>query len=295
MGLIRRNFEPDPIVETGSTAEFSSGDGLLTFQYCVAEPGVCARGVTTRHCMVIPQQPDPIRAAISRDGDQRRFTMRPGDIALAPASTDVVWQWYDPARVVLIWIDPDVFQTFIEQDMRLILGGNSLDGEIIVHDPELASAAAQMLSAVSEDGLGTQVLFESLARIFLVILVRHYGQPVETEHTTHGLTLTQYTRLVDHIEARLDQKLSPADLAGALGLSETVFARRFKAHLGKTPMQFVTECRIKAATDLVTRTDLTFGQIALRCGFADQAHLSRTFKKAHGQTPRAFRKSHIPA
>lgn len=292
MGHVSRDHIAAPIVETFSCEEFTLGDGLLTFQYCLSKPGVCSPGLTTRHCLVIPLQSAPIRARITRNNKDTNLTLNYGDIALAPAGEEVSWQWFDQAHVVLIWIDPEGFRHFIEQDLRLILDENGLENEVVVNDLDLVDAAARMRDATTDNGLGAQILFEAMARVFLVVLVRNYGHTVKTHDDRTHLTMSHFAQIVDYIEARIGDHISPSDLAAQVGMSETAFGRRFKARLGKTPMQLVTEIRIRTATQLILQGELSLGQIAIRCGFSDQSHLSRKFKKAHGITPRAYRQRH---
>lgn len=271
-----------------SSGERVLGNGLLSLEYCVSGPSHCGPRVEERHCLVVPVQADPIRSTIIRNRVVQDLTLRWGDIALAPAGTEVTWQWHDPAKVVLIWISPDGFQRFIEQDMRLILHGNSLENEIVVNDPDLTLAACRMRDAILSQDVGTDIVFEAQARVFLVILVRHYGLAVD-QSDTHAIGQQHFDQITGYLDANLDQKVVLSDLARLVGMSDAVFSRRFKEKLGKTPMRFVSEYRLGAAARLMMRSELNFGQIALRCGFSDQAHLTRTFRKIHAMTPRQYR------
>lgn len=59
--------------------------------------------------------------------------------------------------------------------------------------------------------------------------------------------------------------------------------------MGSTPMQYVLAYRIEQAVKMIEEDSRPLGNIALACGFADQAHFSRSFKKVTGQTPRQYR------
>ena len=47
--------------------------------------------------------------------------------------------------------------------------------------------------------------------------------------------------------------------------------------------------RLARARALLSRTDAPLLGIAASCGFADQSHMNRVFKKRVGQTPGQFR------
>ncbi|KOU37835.1 helix-turn-helix domain-containing protein [Streptomyces sp. WM6378] len=75
-------------------------------------------------------------------------------------------------------------------------------------------------------------------------------------------------------------------LADPLTLTELAagvhhFIRVLRDATGQTPHRFLTRLRIERAQRLLTETDLTIGQVAQRCGFANPGSLSTTFP-AHG-------------
>ncbi len=59
--------------------------------------------------------------------------------------------------------------------------------------------------------------------------------------------------------------------------------------MGKTPMQFVMSYRVEQALEMMKDAARSLGTIALDCGFADQAHFSRSFKQLIGVSPSAHR------
>jgi len=57
--------------------------------------------------------------------------------------------------------------------------------------------------------------------------------------------------------------------------------------MGQTPWEYVMELRLQRVVTLL-KTGETIGAIAAECGFFDQAHLARLFKKRFGLAPSAF-------
>jgi AraC-like DNA-binding protein len=78
-----------------------------------------------------------------------------------------------------------------------------------------------------------------------------------------------------------------ARLARQLDISERQFERRFLAHAGATPKQFVRMLRVEIAIAARHR-GAGWADIAALCGFNDQAHMIRDFKALSGMTPEAF-------
>ena len=80
------------------------------------------------------------------------------------------------------------------------------------------------------------------------------------------------------------------DLADAVNMSESAFLRAMKAATGETPHELVRRRRLEVACRLLREDVLSLGQIASTTGFSDQAHLSRTFKRAFGVSPSQWRR-----
>lgn len=108
-----------------------------------------------------------------------------------------------------------------------------------------------------------------------------------------GLVRWQATRAVAHIEANLESKLKVRELADLVSVSRGHFSRAFKRTLGLPPMAYVMLRRIERAKALMTSTTQLLAEIALICGFADQSHLNRTFRRIVGESPARWRRTNL--
>lgn len=104
------------------------------------------------------------------------------------------------------------------------------------------------------------------------------------------LTQAQMNKLTARFNANSDGRLSVAEMAATVGLSESWFANVFKQTTGKTPLQWQLGKRIDLAQKMLKETDLTVADIALQLGFSDQAHLTKAFRQVVGETPAAWRR-----
>jgi AraC family transcriptional regulator len=96
----------------------------------------------------------------------------------------------------------------------------------------------------------------------------------------------------DYIDNHIAGPLRVADLCALLQRSEAYFSRSFKRTFGESPHSFVVRRRVELAAQYMLTTDAPLSDIALRCGFADQAHLCKHFRQAAGQPPAAWRRAH---
>lgn len=115
--------------------------------------------------------------------------------------------------------------------------------------------------------------------------------PEQDSQAVNGrLTQAQMNKLVSRIDARSDYRLSVAEMAATVGLSESWFAAVFKQTAGKTPLQWQLAKRIDLAKKLLVESDLTVAGIAAQLGFSDQAHFTKAFRQIAGDTPAAWRR-----
>lgn len=92
------------------------------------------------------------------------------------------------------------------------------------------------------------------------------------------------------IREHYQEKLYIRDLAQQVNMNEQYFCRFFKKALGKSPVSYINEYRIKQAVTLLLSTDIPVMDICLDCGFYNLGNFLREFKKATGFTPLQYRK-----
>ena len=87
----------------------------------------------------------------------------------------------------------------------------------------------------------------------------------------------------------VERRPSLAEMAAAVGVHPVHLARSFRRFLGCTFGDYLSEVRIRRAFDLLRGSKGSLADVSYTSGFADQAHLCRTFKKVTGLTPTALR------
>ena len=109
------------------------------------------------------------------------------------------------------------------------------------------------------------------------------------------LAVWQTRRVVDYIDEHLGAKLTVKEIAAAIRLSKSHFTRTFKSTLGISPMVYIAARRVERAKRMMIDSAESLTDIALNCGFADQSHLNRQFRRALGMTPGRWRRSSTSA
>ncbi|MEM8654270.1 MAG: AraC family transcriptional regulator [Pseudomonadota bacterium] len=165
---------------------------------------------------------------------------------------------------------------------------------------KIAQAAIAELFQTGPDLFGSSLL--TIEAIILALSTRFVERvqadscgtntPAAAESSREILTDMQIRRAQDYIMDNLsDPKLSITNVAREAGLSSSYFGQYFKNKIGITPYNYILRARLKRAKQLVSGSNLTLAEVAFRCGFSDQAHMTSTFSRRLGATPGQLRKS----
>jgi len=265
---------------------------LLNLEFFEAEPAGMPTAVFDQHHLLLNLRAEPHRVENWRDGVHRDFTYRLHEIVLTPAGISSGWYWHARSKVIVITIDPKRLERFARSELGLILTERQVRDVPQAEDTDLCHAGTMLLDALRTRITGSEVMYESLARVFLVKLLQRYGEERhEALEFSRGFTARHYKRVLDHVEANFGQPITIEDLAGVAGISPAHFSRLFKEVLGDSPYQFVMEYRVEQAKKMLADREQSLIDVALSCGFSDQPHLGRIFKRLTGATPKEYRAS----
>jgi AraC-like DNA-binding protein len=139
------------------------------------------------------------------------------------------------------------------------------------------------------------------------------GAPLMTEHLSH-IMLVQVLRSFLASEARPatgwlaalgDRRIGQAiqlmheaparrwtlnDLAGAIGISRSSFALRFKTMVGTAPLDYLLQWRMRLARHALRHDTASVSSIALSLGYTSESAFSSTFKRVTGRAPLHYRR-----
>ncbi|MDJ0592583.1 MAG: AraC family transcriptional regulator [Pleurocapsa sp. MO_226.B13] len=157
-------------------------------------------------------------------------------------------------------------------------------------DPLIHSIGLALKSELESSGFGSRLYIDSLIAALMNHLMRHYSNRQQRSQVdSNPLSKRKLQQIIDYIHQHLDRDLALAELAALVQISPSYFSILFKQATGITPHQYVIQCRIERAKELLRQSDLAIADIALRLGFSHQSHLGRHFKRLVGVTPKQFR------
>ena len=148
---------------------------------------------------------------------------------------------------------------------------------------EIGDALLEAMTLGEPDRAG-----HAIVRTLGTYLVREYLSPAPPP-------VMLGSRALDSVmdDLRVDGTTSVTELARACGLTRAHFTRRFSTLTGESPHALALRCRVEHAKQLLGAGDVTIGGAACDAGFADQSHLSHTFRRLVGVTPARYRALHV--
>ena len=156
--------------------------------------------------------------------------------------------------------------------------------DLIVRDP-LAELLARTL--LESNNKTDRLYAESVGQT----LVMHIARMELSRPIANALPKWRLKRVLEYVNAHLDDALSLADLAAVAGLSRMHFAGQFRAATGFRPHEYLLYQRIESAKSMLSGTDMPLAEVALSVGFQAQPHFSTVFKRFTGQSPKRWRRA----
>lgn len=172
----------------------------------------------------------------------------------------------------------------ISQDFFGSKGVTPWFANAVVHDAELAAQMRLLFDVLEQPN---NALFKETLYVHTLscLISRHSSQRRELSALPDAAR--QALLIKEHIAAHPEQEHSLSDLAAMVGLSPWHCLRQFKKCVGMPPHAWLVQVRLQRARQQLKR-GIPIAEVALACGFSDQSHLNRHFKRALGVTPAQY-------
>ena len=96
-------------------------------------------------------------------------------------------------------------------------------------------------------------------------------------------------RVREYLDAHYSENISIQELSNLVGLSPFYLARLFNKIVGLPPHAYQVQRRVNQAKKLI-KFNMKLSDVAVECGFTDQSHLTRHFRRALGVAPGAYQR-----
>ena len=229
-----------------------------------------------------------------------------GDIYLLAPGSLHSYVHYENLEIDALYFAPDLLRDEELEALRVRPGFWSLFAEGVASlsqgdDPRLHLRPEEYKTIESQfailrtlwnrtDAASPLLLRGAIFALLVHLAWRWEARPSTAATSAEGALAPDITDAVRWCEAHFSEPLSVPQLAARLFLSPNHFSQRFKREVGMTPAAFIRRLRLEKARALLRTTDWSLALIAQNTGFADAAHLARSFRACYGLTPRTFRR-----
>jgi len=153
---------------------------------------------------------------------------------------------------------------------------------------QVSELVKELAAVVSDKEPGYRVLAKGLFMQLVIMLSKSYADTPETDSNTTDLL--QIGTAIAYIESNYPDKISREELARLAHMNIRTFQRTFLRSMQMTPVDYITQVRVRNAAHLLKESDFPVTRIALDCGFCDSNYFSRTFRRTMGMPPSEYRK-----
>ncbi|TWB45539.1 AraC family transcriptional regulator [Rhizobium sp. ERR 922] len=222
--------------------------------------------------------------AFSYDGGRRRMDMAAGSVALI--SPGIVHEGRPAGEAGwhyrMLYPSADIVKEAVSETGLADRPGSFHIPS--VHDRQIFERI-ELLHHLSRSRHAEAMQIETLfIELMTQALHRHAGTAVASSPSHHRVGLGVARQL---IEDGFEVAPSLDALAQAAGLSKFEFVRQFRREFGLPPHAYLRLVRVRRARDHISAGE-ALADSAMACGFADQAHMTRAFRRVLGITPGQF-------
>lgn len=144
----------------------------------------------------------------------------------------------------------------------------------------------RILEEILKETANQDYLFETMTNTKLkelcIFLTRKTAKKTSSEKN--------FEYVINYLNENFHEKIILTDCAKQLNISYDYFQHKFKETTGRSPKQFLIDCRLAAAEKLLIQSNSNCTEIAYRCGFSTSAQFSKLFRNRYKISPLKYRR-----
>jgi len=160
--------------------------------------------------------------------------------------------------------------------------------------PGIEAICRQIMLEMANPDRWARSMLDALGHALGIRLLREHsnisGSMTVAAESVRNSPDWRLTRAIDYLEAHLAEDVDVHKLAAEVGVSVTYLTTLFRDGTGEPPHRYLMQRRFERACEALADPDLSIGDIAHRCGFANSQHLATVVRKRLGMTPTAYRR-----
>jgi AraC-like DNA-binding protein len=149
-----------------------------------------------------------------------------------------------------------------------------------------------LAAETAQPGIASSCLISRLYESLFVYAIRAYASSSAAPPNgwLAAMSDKHLSKAIQAMHSRLDRSWSIASLAREARMSRSAFALKFKAVLGQTPLEYLTQWRMYRAGAMIRSNNTSFSEVASAVGYGSESSFSRVFRRKIGVAPREYRR-----
>ncbi|WP_169794834.1 helix-turn-helix transcriptional regulator [Ruegeria profundi] len=215
-----------------------------------------------------------------------------GEALVQPVGVDFNFEMMTETRSLGLFVPQDIVRCTLGE--RVLDLDNAFDQ--LVGVPFRSSVSLSLLERLRGDVVnasphGTFVGDEILRALVAELFTLAHRETPASRTVRYALSDKTWDSVERYVRTHLEERMTITDLAHKAGLPAAEFTASLKKAKGLTPYQLILQIRLQEARGLIVQRDLSLAEIAYRCGFSSQSHMTTVFSQKLGVTPAAIRRA----
>jgi AraC-like DNA-binding protein len=250
------------------------------------------------------------RCRLRVSGNNETFTLESGDLALLPYSEAHSLRDAPSQSIPIDETYDNQMQLGRVLETILLIGAFKWDPKqvadpmpgipLVIHIkhkafiPWMIRTVAMVANESAAGQPGARMVINDLARIILVQGIRYHLAATPSHHDQLHRFLNDFQIRTALYLMRMhpEEAWSVASIAKRCGMSRSAFAKKFRAVVGKPPMEYLLALRMNWACDLLSKGELRVKQVSQLAGYGSQPAFNNAFRRWTGMAPNTYRKGH---
>jgi len=208
-----------------------------------------------------------------------------GKVAILPAQVPHKSSWAGESDFTLLMLESSFLAHIAHESVNVDLV--ELLPTFAKHDPIIHQIGSLLQTELESESTNSRLYVDGLTTALSAHLLSQYCTVQQTlREYQGGLPKYKLQQVIDYIQAHLAEDISLEEISNELSMSRYYFCRLFKQNMGISPYQYVIQCRIDRAKDLLLQGRNSIAEVALLVGFTSQSHFTKHFKRLVGVTPK---------
>ncbi len=218
--------------------------------------------------------------------------VEPSVVSILTRAEQSQWRWDNPINVSHMYLSHSAMAKMAGEVLERDIEDIEMYDLVRSEDKVLPSLQSMLENELKNDGFGGNLYVESLRNQLCIHVLRRFANVIFREQRAYGrLSPTQCRQITQYVEENIEHNITLEDLAKLTQLPVFSLIRKFQTEFHCPPHAYVMGQRLEHAKRMLVRSTIPLKVVAANCGFSDQSHMTRYFRRFLNMTPSEYRLS----